>query len=116
MWIDKPFIFEFSLEDKNEVHVYEFCTKWLGPEPTDAESIDDLTDGIGELTEQAEDKFNCVHDVSYTMDLYVFGFTTYEAAEADIPKIMEWWRDNFEKKLNFKTGPVVNSHTYPADW
>lgn len=106
----KAFRFEFVIPgpnpedpDSDLLIDYEFDIEGL---PESDEELEILEGRIGRFVPLMEKKYQTVHDVSFSVDKYFFGFTTYELeAEERARALMEEWKAFFEC-IGFRTSQI----------
>lgn len=94
--VTKFFSFAFVDEENENENDDCFVEVYYFPVTINLSMFDeDDFSGGGEWGMDAEETWGYVHDVGYSPDSEILGYSTYEAPKEDFIKIMEWWRRKF---------------------
>lgn len=91
------FKFYFSVDEKFKSIIAYFIINEDKNNSEIKKIVDTPNSDFYKLTEKSEDLYG-IHDVSFCPDDELFGFTSYEVEEENIPKIMENYRNLFIKE------------------
>lgn len=91
------FTFYFSVDEKFKSIIAYFIINEDKNNSEIKKIVDTPNSDFYKLTEKSEDLYG-IHDVSFRPDNELFGFTSYEVEEENIPKIMENYRNLFIKE------------------
>jgi hypothetical protein len=91
------FKFEFLIEDNFKYKIAYFTIEIDKNHKELIKFVNDYKSDFAKLTENSEENYG-IHDVSFSPDKELFGFTSYEVEEDSIPELMKSYKDLFIKK------------------